>query len=127
MTGSVNGLAAFGNVGYSLAKAALPNLARNLAVEYSAGRVGADRRPVRFNVVAPGSVRTRVWDTQDPDALVPLYPLGRLGEPADVAAAVAFLASDDAAWVTGVTLPVEGGILAGPALAFQERNPGPPR
>jgi NAD(P)-dependent dehydrogenase (short-subunit alcohol dehydrogenase family) len=125
MTGSVNGLAAFGNVGYSLAKAALPNLAQNLAVEYSATRVGEGQRPVRFNVVAPGTVRTRVWDDQDPDALVPLYPMGRVGEPEDIAAAVAFLASDDASWVTGITLPVDGGILAGPALAFQERNRGP--
>jgi NAD(P)-dependent dehydrogenase (short-subunit alcohol dehydrogenase family) len=125
MTGSVNGLAAFGNVGYSLAKAALPNLAQNLAVEYSATRVGPGRRPVRFNVVAPGTVRTRVWDDQDPDALIPLYPLGRVGQPEDIAAAVAFLASDDASWVTGITLPVDGGILAGPALAFQERNRPP--
>jgi NAD(P)-dependent dehydrogenase (short-subunit alcohol dehydrogenase family) len=125
MTGSVNGLAAFGNVGYSVAKAALPNLAQNLTAEYSASRVGPGQRPVRFNVVAPGTVRTRVWDDQDPDALVPLYPLGRVGEPDDIAAAVAFLASDDASWVTGVTLPVDGGILVGPALSFQERNPGP--
>ncbi|GAB3441181.1 SDR family NAD(P)-dependent oxidoreductase [Phycicoccus ginsengisoli] len=125
MTGSVNGLAAFGNVGYSVAKAALPNLAQNLAVEYSASRVGDGQRPVRFTVVAPGTVRTRVWDDQDPDALVPLYPMGRVGLPEDIAAAVAFLASDDASWVTGITLPVDGGILAGPALAFQERNPGP--
>jgi NAD(P)-dependent dehydrogenase (short-subunit alcohol dehydrogenase family) len=43
-----------------------------------------------------------------------MYPLGRLGEPEDIAAAVAFLGSDDAAWITGHTLPVEGRVLTGP-------------
>lgn len=107
---SVNGLAAFGETAYSAAKAGLGVLTRNLAVEL--GPVG-----IRVNVVAPGTVRTRVWDGQagGADRLRPLYPLGRVGEPTDIAAAVAFLASDDAAWITGVTLPVDGGALAGPA------------
>lgn len=43
-----------------------------------------------------------------------LYPLGRVGEPDEIAVAFAFLASDDASWITGVTLPVDGGLLAGP-------------
>ncbi|MGE9349431.1 SDR family NAD(P)-dependent oxidoreductase [Isoptericola variabilis] len=112
LVGSVNGLAAFGGDAYSAAKAGLGVLAKNLAV-----RLGPDG--VRVNVVAPGTVRTRVWDDQGgPDRLAPMYPLGRVGEPADVAAAVAFLASDDAAWITGVTLPVEGGVLAGPLATF---------
>jgi len=112
LVGSVNGLAAFGGDAYSAAKAGLGVLARNLAV-----RLGPDG--VRVNVVAPGTVRTRVWDDQGgPDRLAPMYPLGRVGEPEDVAAAVAFLASDDAAWITGVTLPVEGGVPAGPLAAF---------
>ncbi|HEX2308572.1 MAG TPA: SDR family oxidoreductase, partial [Jatrophihabitantaceae bacterium] len=91
MTGSVNGLAAFGNVVYSMAKAGLGSLAANLSVRYGASRIDADQRPVRFNVVAPGTVRTRVWErqAQDPDLLAPAYPLGRIGEPADVAGAVA--------------------------------------
>jgi meso-butanediol dehydrogenase/(S,S)-butanediol dehydrogenase/diacetyl reductase len=111
LVGSVNGLAAFGGDAYSAAKAGLGPVATNLAV-----RLGPEG--VRVNVVAPGTVRTRVWDTQGgPDRLAPMYPLGRVGEPEDVAAAVAFLASDDAAWVTGVTLPVEGGVLAGPLAA----------
>ncbi|HEY5979721.1 MAG TPA: glucose 1-dehydrogenase [Microlunatus sp.] len=107
---SVNGLAAFGEVAYSSAKAGLSLLTRNLAVDL--GPAG-----IRVNAVAPGTVRTRVWDDQDggADRLRPLYPLGRVGEPSDIAAAVAFLASDDASWITGVTLPVDGGALAGPA------------
>jgi meso-butanediol dehydrogenase/(S,S)-butanediol dehydrogenase/diacetyl reductase len=44
--------------------------------------------------------------------------LGRVGEPDDVAAAIAFLASEDASWITGVTLPVDGGATAGPAALF---------
>ena len=107
--GSVNGLAAFGGYPYSAAKAGLESLTKNLAAEYG-------RTSVRFNLIAPGTIRTRVWDAQ-PGALegfTRLYPLGRVGEPEDVAAAVAFLASDDAAWITGITLPVDGGILTGP-------------
>jgi meso-butanediol dehydrogenase / (S,S)-butanediol dehydrogenase / diacetyl reductase len=106
---SVNGLSAFGGYAYSAAKAGLGLLTKNLAAQYG-------RRGVRFNLVAPGTVRTRVWDDQ-PGALDRLrrhYPLGRVGEPEDIAAAVAFLASDDAAWITGVVLPVDGGILTGP-------------
>ena len=107
---SVNGVAAFGEVAYASAKAGLSLLTRNLAV--TLGPEG-----IRINAVAPGTVRTRVWDGQDggADRLRPLYPLGRVGEPSDIAAAVAFLASDDASWITGVTLPVDGGALAGPA------------
>lgn len=107
---SVNGMAAFGEEPYSSAKAGLLMLTRNLAVQL--GPVG-----IRINAVAPGTIRTRVWDEQEggADRLRPLYPLGRVGEPSDIAAAVAFLASDDASWITGVTLPVDGGALAGPA------------
>ncbi|MCK9793582.1 SDR family oxidoreductase [Isoptericola sp. 4D.3] len=118
LVGSVNGLQAFGDEDYSAAKAGLVSLAQNLAV-----RLG--RRGVRINVVAPGTVRTRVWtDRADPDRLAPLYPLGRVGEPEDVAAAIAFLASDDAAWITGVTLPVDGGVLAGPLAHFETLGGG---
>ena len=109
--GSVNGLRAFGSYPYSAAKAGLQILTKNLATEYG-------RRGLRFNLVAPGTVRTRVWDDQPGalDRLAQLYPLGRVGEPEDIAVAVAFLASDDAAWITGTILPVEGGILSGPVL-----------
>ncbi|WP_344216684.1 SDR family NAD(P)-dependent oxidoreductase [Kribbella sancticallisti] len=109
--GSVNGIAAFGNIEYSAAKAGQIAMMVNYAVRY--GNVG-----VRFNVVAPGTIRTPYWD-HHPDTLAEfekMYPLGRIGEPEDIAAAVAFLGSADAAWITGHTLPVEGGVLAGPAL-----------
>jgi NAD(P)-dependent dehydrogenase (short-subunit alcohol dehydrogenase family) len=110
---SVNGLAAFGDEPYSSAKAGISQLARNLAVQL--GPQG-----VRVNVVAPATIRTRVWDSQGgPDRLAPFYPLGRVGEPAEVAAAIAFLASADASWITGVTLPVDGGVLAGPLLSMR--------
>jgi NAD(P)-dependent dehydrogenase (short-subunit alcohol dehydrogenase family) len=118
--GSVNGLAAFGSYPYSAAKAGLQNLMKNLAAEY--GHQG-----LRFNLVAPGTIRTRVWDTQPGslDRLKRLYPLGRVGEPEDIAAAVAFLASADAAWITGTTLPVDGGILTGPrGILFSHQDSG---
>ncbi|QGN32760.1 SDR family NAD(P)-dependent oxidoreductase [Microlunatus sp. Gsoil 973] len=109
MVSSVNGLAAFGEEPYAAAKAGLPNLAMNLAVRYGPQRI-------RFNVVAPGTVRTRVWEPQERnlEGMAQLYPLGRVGEPEDIAAAIAFLASDDAGWITGITLPVDGGVMAGP-------------
>ncbi len=103
---SVNGLAALGGEPYSSAKAGLTALTANLARSLAADGV-------RVNAVAPGTVRTRVWDDQEggADRMLPLYPLGRVGEPSDVAAAVAFLASVDAAWITGHVLPVDGGLL----------------
>ena len=117
LVGSVNGLVAFGEPAYSSAKAGLSLLARNLAVT-----LGADG--VRINVVAPGTVRTRVWDHQAESLqeLSALYPLGRVGEPSDIAAAIAFLASTDAAWITGVTLPVDGGGTAGPLVSLAQRR-----
>ncbi|MEV6123396.1 SDR family NAD(P)-dependent oxidoreductase [Streptomyces sp. NPDC052077] len=105
--GSVNGIQDFGNHAYSAAKAGLASLTRTLA-----GHGGP--RGVRANLVAPGTVRTTAWEGRDADleALRPRYPLGRIGEPEDIAAAVAFLASRDAAWVTGTTLVVDGGLTS---------------
>jgi NAD(P)-dependent dehydrogenase (short-subunit alcohol dehydrogenase family) len=120
---SVNGMAAIGGVAYSSAKAGLISASQNLAVEFgrrAQGALDAESGWIRFNVVAPGTVRTRAW-TETAESLArmkeyeQLYPAGRVGEPADIAAAVAFLASSDADWITGVTLPVDGGLLAGPA------------
>ncbi|GAA1416544.1 SDR family NAD(P)-dependent oxidoreductase [Streptomyces thermospinosisporus] len=105
--GSVNGLQDFGNHAYSAAKAGLISLTRTLA-----GHAGP--RGVRVNLVAPGTVRTRAWEGREADleAVRGLYPLRRVGEPEDVAAAVTFLASRDASWITGATLVVDGGITA---------------
>jgi NAD(P)-dependent dehydrogenase (short-subunit alcohol dehydrogenase family) len=105
--GSVNALQDFGNHAYSAAKAGLGSLTRTLA-----GHAAA--RGVRVNLVVPGTVRTSAWEGRDDelDAVRALYPLGRVGEPEDVAAAAAFLASRDAAWITGATLVVDGGLTA---------------
>ncbi|MEU7134720.1 SDR family oxidoreductase [Streptomyces sp. NPDC046261] len=106
--GSVNAEQDFGNHAYSAAKAGLASLTRTLAGHCAA-------RGVRVNLVAPGTVRTPNWDGREAalDRAAEHYPLGRVGRPEDIAAAVAFLASADAAWITGVTLPVDGGILVG--------------
>ncbi|MGW3989991.1 SDR family NAD(P)-dependent oxidoreductase [Streptomyces sp. NPDC004830] len=105
--GSVNGLQDFGNHAYSAAKAGLASLTRTLA-----GHAAA--RGVRVNLVVPGTVRTSAWEGRDADleAVRRLYPLGRVGEPDDIAAAVAFLASRDASWITGTALVVDGGLTA---------------
>jgi NAD(P)-dependent dehydrogenase (short-subunit alcohol dehydrogenase family) len=103
---SINGQTALGSEPYSAAKAGLTALTANLARSLA-------EDGVRVNAVAPGTIRTRVWEGQEggADRMLPLYPLGRVGEPSDVAAAVAFLASVDAAWITGHVLPVDGGLL----------------
>lgn len=109
---SVNGLGGYGNDAYSAAKAGVINLTRSLAVRH--GRDG-----VRVNAVAPGTIRTPAWDAAlaaDPallDRLAARYPLRRVGQADEVAAAIAFLASNDAAYITGAVLPVDGGVLAG--------------
>ncbi|MEZ0493802.1 SDR family NAD(P)-dependent oxidoreductase [Kineococcus sp. TBRC 1896] len=107
LVSSINALAGLGGEAYAAAKAGLGALALNLTRTHA-------RHGVRANVVAPGTIRTRVWDGRPgmPDVWADWYPLGRVGEPEDVAAAAAFLASDDAAWITGHTLPVDGGFLA---------------
>ncbi|WP_432942585.1 SDR family NAD(P)-dependent oxidoreductase [Kribbella sp. CA-253562] len=109
LVGSISGVVALGTNPYAAAKAGLISLVANLAAEH--GPSG-----VRFNVVAPGTIATRAFANR-PEALEDLkaiYPLRRVGQPEDVAAAVAFLASNDAAWITGITLPVEGGLTTGP-------------
>lgn len=108
--GSVNAVIALGSEPYSAAKAGVLSLVTNLAVEL------APR--VRVNAVLPATVTTRVWDDQPGGAerLRPLYPLDRVGRAEDVAAAVAFLGSDDAGWITGHALPVDGGLSTGGTL-----------
>jgi len=109
---SVNGLSALGNEAYSAAKAGVINLTQGIAVRY--GHHG-----IRCNAIAPGTIRTPIWQERidrDPvvfERLVKWYPLGRVGEPEDIANAATFLASDDAGWITGTVLTVDGGLLAG--------------
>lgn len=104
-----------GNLGlgiYGLSKAADMQLAKNLALEWGPANV-------RVNCIAPGVVKTdfarKLWD--DPkvhDKAVAAYPLGRLGEPEDIAGAAVFLASRASAWMTGQTLVIDGGVTISP-------------
>lgn len=116
---SVNGLAAFGHSAYSAGKAGVINLTKNMAVGYG-------QYNVRVNAICPGTIRTPIWqerlevDPQIFERLARWYPLGRVGEPDDVAKAALFLASDDAAWITGESLVVDGGLMAGAYRMSQE-------
>jgi NAD(P)-dependent dehydrogenase (short-subunit alcohol dehydrogenase family) len=104
-----------GSVVYSTTKAAILQMTRELAVEWSA-------HGIRVNAVQPAqtltpALRRIVGDPRvDPasvrDRMLRGIPLGRFGQPEDVARAVAFLASDAAGFITGVALPVDGGNLA---------------
>ena len=90
---------------YGVSKAALIGLTVQLAAELAPA--------VRVNAVAPAVVKTKFAEAlyaADEEKAAARYPLRRLGEPADVAAAAAFLASSDAGWVTGQTLVLDGGI-----------------
>lgn len=115
--GSVNAFQFLGNEAYSAAKGGLVSLTQAIAVRY--GPLG-----IRCNLIAPGTVATPAWDARlkrQPDLfahLAGIYPLGRVGTPADIAAAAAFLCSDEASFITGAVLAVDGGLLAGrPGLA----------
>ncbi|WP_430387852.1 SDR family NAD(P)-dependent oxidoreductase [Blastomonas fulva] len=111
MTSSVSGLGGdWGMTAYNTSKGAVTNLVRSLAIDH--GKEG-----VRFNAVNPSVIRTAM--TADVienktvyDNLMQRIPLGRVGEPDEVAAAMAFLASDDARFITGVNLPIDGGVGA---------------
>lgn len=111
---SIGGMSVEPAIGwYNTTKAALIHLTRQLAFEF------APR--IRVNAVAPGLIRTELaralWE-KDGDAWAEKLPLGRLGEPEDVANAVAFLVSDEAGWMTGQTLVVDGGALTLPPVSL---------
>jgi NAD(P)-dependent dehydrogenase (short-subunit alcohol dehydrogenase family) len=99
---------------YSAAKAGVHALTRNLAIEFATDRI-------RVNAVAPAVVETPVYNTFMTDEEVrevlptfnDFHPLGRNGKPADVTSAIVFLASEQADWITGVVLPVDGGVTSG--------------
>ena len=116
---SVNGLSTFGDPAYSAAKAGMISLTRSMAVEYG-------RHNIRVNAICPGTVRTPIWQhrvDREPAIMTKLskwYPLGRVAEPVDIANAVAFLASDTAAAITGVALPVDCGLTAGNIVMTRE-------
>jgi NAD(P)-dependent dehydrogenase (short-subunit alcohol dehydrogenase family) len=115
--GSITNLASiFGLVGgatapsYAASKGAIVNLTRQMALEWAP--------QVRVNCVCPGVIETPMTAElrRDPawtEAVLQRYPLARFGRPEEIAAAILYLASDEAAFVTGAVLPVDGGYTAG--------------
>ncbi|WP_306355857.1 MULTISPECIES: SDR family oxidoreductase [unclassified Nocardia] len=105
---SVAGIRSTGVIAaYGASKAALIRLTEELAWQLGPR--------IRVNAVAPGVVKTKFADalySADEEAAANAYPMKRLGKPEDVAALVAFLASDQASWITGETVRVDGGLLS---------------
>ena len=98
-----------GQANYAASKAGLVGLSRSLAKELAS-------RNITVNVVAPGPVGTDMLNELDEErrsAIIDAVPLGRLGEPSEVAATISFLASDAAGYVTGAVIPVDGGLGMG--------------
>ena len=95
-----------GQTNYSASKAGQMGFTRALAREVAS-------RTITVNAIAPGFIQTDIWSTVPEDAqksLMGIIPLGRVGQPEEIAKAAAFLASDDAAYITGHILTVDGGI-----------------
>ena len=104
---SINGQKGqFGQVNYSAAKAGDIGFTKALALENAKGGITA-------NVICPGYINTEMVQAVPKDVLdkniLPLIPVGRLGEPEEIARAVVFLAADDAGFITGSTLSINGG------------------
>jgi NAD(P)-dependent dehydrogenase (short-subunit alcohol dehydrogenase family) len=117
--GSVNGMTSFGHPAYSVAKAGLISYTKALAMEF--GKFG-----IRANMVCPGTVKTQAWQARvdkNPQVFEDLkkwYPLRDFATPEDIADAVLFLASYAARVITGVVLPVDGGLMAGNQVFARE-------
>jgi NAD(P)-dependent dehydrogenase (short-subunit alcohol dehydrogenase family) len=108
---SVLGLTTAGlpQAAYAASKAGLIGLTRDLAQQWTA------RKGIRVNALAPGFFASEMTDSYDPgylDSQMPRVLVGRTGDPDELAAALVFLVSDAGGYVTGTTLPVEGGMLA---------------
>jgi len=100
-----------GQANYAASKAGLVGLARSLAREFAS-------RQITVNVVAPGPITTEMTSALSEDrrqAITDAVPLGRFGTAEEVAATVRFLASDEAAYITGAVVPVDGGLGMGPS------------
>ena len=110
---SVNGLIGLQAIhAYSAAKGGVIALTRSMAVAH-----GKDN--IRINCICPGTIQTEVWEPmlernpQILDEITPWYPLGRIGQPIDIANAALFLASDEASFATGAVFVIDGGLTAG--------------
>jgi glucose 1-dehydrogenase len=95
-------------ISYSISKGGMENLTKTLALEYA-------KQGIRVNAIAPGATMTPInqaWvDDPEKKAMVESHiPMGRAGTAEEMAAAVAFLASDEAAYITGQTLFIDGGL-----------------
>jgi beta-ketoacyl ACP reductase len=108
--GSVAGLTGLpGQANYSASKAGLVGMARSLTRELGS-------RSITANVVAPGFIdteMTRALDAKQQQTALTAIPLGRIGQPEEVAGAISFLASEDAAYISGAVIPVDGGLGMG--------------
>ena len=104
---SVNGQrGAFGQANYAASKAGIHGFTKSLALEFAS-------KNITVNTISPGYLRTRMVDKVPPqvmkDKILPQIPVGRLGDPAEVAELVAYLVSERAAFVTGANLSINGG------------------
>ena len=103
-----------GAIAYTTSKGGVINMTRSMALELAPNKI-------RVNCICPGMVDTDMYrnfikTSENPDALhthfMKSHPLGRIGKPEDIACGALFLASDEADWITGAILPIDGGITA---------------